>query len=171
MDLIFDLLILAFFGPGELLVCHSEICRLVSGSYSKIHDSSPVMSCLKKKNLVFFDAFEKVQLQIHSVFLLFVGEDFRDQLCTNFPYAQFLGSKFRGQFGDSNSTHYRPFWLSNVNQTSLEPSIWSHFTPLFDVQGLSERVSCCILSRPSKNTLCHLEPRALWCMMLAISPF
>ena len=49
MDLIFDLLILAFFGPGELLVCHSEICRLVSGSYSKIHDSSPVMTCLKTK--------------------------------------------------------------------------------------------------------------------------
>jgi len=38
MDLIFDLIILAFFGRGELLVCHSELCRLVAGSYSKIHD-------------------------------------------------------------------------------------------------------------------------------------
>ena len=37
MVLIFDLLIFAFFGRGELLVCHSELCRLVSGSYSKIH--------------------------------------------------------------------------------------------------------------------------------------
>jgi hypothetical protein len=43
MVLIFDLLILAFFGRGELLVCHSELCRLVSGSYSKIHVSTPVM--------------------------------------------------------------------------------------------------------------------------------
>jgi hypothetical protein len=25
MDLIFDLLIIAFFGPGDLLVCHSEL--------------------------------------------------------------------------------------------------------------------------------------------------
>ena len=48
MVLIFDLLILAFFGCGELLVCHSELCRLVSGSYRKIHVSSPVMTCLKK---------------------------------------------------------------------------------------------------------------------------
>ena len=47
MVLIFDLLILAFFGHGELLVCHSQVCRLVSGSYSKIHVSSPVMTCLK----------------------------------------------------------------------------------------------------------------------------
>ena len=48
MDLIFDLLIDAFFGRGELLVCHSELCPLVSGSYSKIHDSLPVMTCFEK---------------------------------------------------------------------------------------------------------------------------
>ena len=47
MVLIFDLLIFAFFGRGDLLVFHSELCRLVSGSYSKIHVSSPVMTCLK----------------------------------------------------------------------------------------------------------------------------
>jgi len=29
-------------------MCHSELCHLVSGSYSKIHISSPVMTCLKK---------------------------------------------------------------------------------------------------------------------------
>jgi hypothetical protein len=44
MDCIFDLLILAFFGGVELLVFHSKLCGLVSRSYSKIHDSSPVMS-------------------------------------------------------------------------------------------------------------------------------
>jgi len=47
MILIFDLFIFAFFGRGELLVCHSELCRLVSGSYSKINVSSSVMTCLK----------------------------------------------------------------------------------------------------------------------------
>ena len=36
------------FGRSELVVCHSELCCLVSGSYSKIHDSSPVMTWLKK---------------------------------------------------------------------------------------------------------------------------
>ena len=38
-------------------------------------------------------------------------------------------SKFRGRFNDSNSTHYRSFWLSNVDQTSRQPSLWSHFRP------------------------------------------
>ena len=75
MDLIFDLLILVFFGRDELLVCHSELCRLVSGMYSKTHDSSPVITCLKKK-FVIFDAFRKVQTHSPSVSLLFVGEGF-----------------------------------------------------------------------------------------------
>ena len=39
--LILDLLILAFLGRGEFAVCHSRLWRFVSGSYSKIHDSSP----------------------------------------------------------------------------------------------------------------------------------
>ena len=84
MDFIFDLLILAFLGRGELLVCHSELCRLVSGSYSKIHDSSPVMTCLKKK-IGIFDAFKK------------------------FSACPILRSKCCGRFEDSNSTHYWSF--------------------------------------------------------------
>ena len=99
MDFIFDLLILAFFGQGdilaffgrgELLVCHSKLCCLVLGSYSKMHNSSPVMTCLKKFSS-FFYVFKNVQTHIRSVFLLFVGEIFWDQLCTNFRHAQFQG--------------------------------------------------------------------------------
>ena len=40
-------LILAFLGRGEFAVCHSRPWRFVSGSYSKIHDSSPVITQLK----------------------------------------------------------------------------------------------------------------------------
>ena len=43
-DLILDLLILAFLGRGEFAVCHSRLWLFVSGSYSKIHDSLPVIS-------------------------------------------------------------------------------------------------------------------------------
>ena len=42
-----DLVILAFLGRGEFAVCHSRLSRFVSGSYSKIHDSSPVITRLK----------------------------------------------------------------------------------------------------------------------------
>jgi len=66
MVLIFDLLILAFFGRGELLVCHSELCRLVSRSYSKIHVSSPVMTCLK-----FFLSFSMRSRRSRHTFLRF----------------------------------------------------------------------------------------------------
>ena len=46
-DLIFDSLILAFLGRREFAVRHSKIWRFVSGSYSKIHDSSTVTTRLK----------------------------------------------------------------------------------------------------------------------------
>ena len=45
INLILDLLILALLGWGEFAVCHSR--RFVSGSYSKIHDSSPVITRMK----------------------------------------------------------------------------------------------------------------------------
>ena len=36
-----------FLGTGEFAVFHSRLWRFVSGSYSKIHDSSPVITRLK----------------------------------------------------------------------------------------------------------------------------
>ena len=74
---------------------------------------------------VIFYAFKKVQAQGPSVFLLFVSEDFWDQLCT----CSFPQSEYRGRFGDSNSTHFWSFWISNVDRTSREPSVWSHIRP------------------------------------------
>jgi len=47
IDLILDLLILAFLGWGEFAVCHSRLWHFVSGLYSKIHYSSPVIKRLK----------------------------------------------------------------------------------------------------------------------------
>ena len=44
IDLILDLLILAFLGQGEFALCHSRLWSFASGSYSKIHDSSPVIT-------------------------------------------------------------------------------------------------------------------------------
>ena len=47
IDLILDMLILAFLRRGEFAVCNSRIWNFVSGSYSKIHDSSRVITRLK----------------------------------------------------------------------------------------------------------------------------
>ena len=43
ITLTLDLDIFAFFGLGDIGLFHSRLCRLVNGSYSKIHDSSPVI--------------------------------------------------------------------------------------------------------------------------------
>jgi len=48
MDFALDLLIWAFFGQGDWEVCHSELCLLVVGSYSKTLVSSPVITCCRK---------------------------------------------------------------------------------------------------------------------------
>lgn len=48
VDLNLDLLIWAFFGREEFNLYHSLLCLLVSGWYSKIHDSSSVFTRLKK---------------------------------------------------------------------------------------------------------------------------
>ena len=70
IDLIFDLLIRAFFGRGELTVCHSLFCLLVSGSYYKIHDTCDHTikeiliigySVKKIKTLIFFDCNKHVE--------------------------------------------------------------------------------------------------------------
>jgi len=124
MDLIFDLLILAFFGRGDLLVCHSELCRLVSGSYSKIHDSSPVMTCLKKNRHLRCVQEGPGTHSFGFPFARWWG--ILEPALHKFSACPFLRSKCRGRFDDSNSTRYRSFWLSNVDQTAREPSLWSH---------------------------------------------
>jgi len=127
MVLIFDLLILAFFGRGEMLVWHSELCHFVSGSYSKNHVSSPVMTCLKK--ILSFSMHSRrsrhtfLRFSFCSLVRIF-GTSLAQIFCM--PSSK---AKFRGQFGDSNSTHYWSFWLSNADQTSRDPSLWSHFRP------------------------------------------
>jgi len=53
MDFTLDLLIRAFSSRGEWEVCHSELCLLVVGSYSKTQVSSPVITrCSKLGSLV-----------------------------------------------------------------------------------------------------------------------
>ena len=90
-DSIFDLLVLAFFGRGELLVCHSKLCRLISGSYWKNPRFITCYDMFKKKFFVIFDAFKKIQASIHSAFFLFFGEVSWNHLSTNFLHAQILG--------------------------------------------------------------------------------
>jgi hypothetical protein len=83
---------------------------------------------------------------------------------------QFPWSTCRGPFGDTNSTHYRTFWLSNVDQTSREPSRWSNFLPFSTCKVFQNDAR---LPHSHGHPKCFIPPKNL-CprnSMLSISPF
>jgi hypothetical protein len=87
--LTFDLLMLAFFCFGDFGVCHSSLCLLVSGSYSKNQLSSPVMTWLKKIWFS-FEPFKHFSRHFVSTHYLIVTHFFWNHLCTHFSYVQIL---------------------------------------------------------------------------------
>ena len=155
MVLIFDLLILAFFGRGELLMCHSELCRLVSESYSKNHVSSPVMTCLKK-----FLSFSTRSRRSRHTFLRFsfcslvriFGTSFAQIFCMPISKVKISWTVWRIKFNTLLII------LTVKRRSDLTRSITLvTFSSVFDVQGLPQRGSSSTFSRPSKNPLCHLK--------------
>ena len=144
MDLIFDLIILAFFGRGELLVCHSELCRLVAGSYSKTHDSSPVMTCLKKNS-----SFSMRSRSSRHTFLQFF-------FCS---LVRIFGTSLAQNFCMPSSSVKMPWtvWSFKFNSLPIILSIKLRsdltraltlvtYSSVFDMQGLLERGSSSTLS-------------------------
>ena len=149
MDFIFDLLLLTFFGRGDADVCHSLLCLFVSGSYSKIHVSSPVITFFKKF----------LSLWIRSRRLL--------SFCS---IVRFLGTNFAHNFFMANSSV--KIWWSvawfKCNSPAIIRTVSRRFDrtrarnistllSVFEVEGLPERGSSLMDSRPSENALYHLN--------------
>jgi len=105
MELIFNLVIIAFFRCGEFLLCHSELCCLVLGSYSIIHNSSLVMTCLKKFS---FSMFSRRSRHTFLRFSFCSLVRFLELALHKFSACPIPRSKCYGWLGDSNSTHFRP---------------------------------------------------------------
>ena len=150
MDLIFHLLIRAFFGRGELTRVPLRTLSFGFGIVLENPRFSPVMTCLKK--LFIFDAFKKVQAHIPSAFHLFVGEGF-------------FGTSFAQIFSMPNSsvkTSWTVWWLkfnslpitlSNVDQTSQQPSLRSHFRQF---------LTCTMLQNEVRLPNSHGHPKMLY---------
>ena len=149
--MIFDLLILAFFGHGVADACHSLLCLFVSGSYSKIHVSSPVIT--------FFKKFQS--LWIHS----------RRWRHTSFcSIVRFLGTIFAYNFLMANSCvkiWWTVVWFK-FNSLAIIRTVsrWSDRTrartfstlfSVFEVEGLPEQGSSLMDSQPAENALYHLN--------------
>jgi len=125
---------------------------------------------MSEKNFVIFDAFKKVQVHIPSVFLLFIGENFRDQLDTNILHAQFEGKNFV----DGLAIQIQHTTDHSDCQTSIRPHEFPHFGHIF-VRFWRARSS---RTRFIFHTLtaiqkCFIPPKNLcpWHSMLSISPF
>jgi len=149
MVLIFDLLILAFYWRGELHVCHSEPCRLVSGSYSKIHVSSLVMTCLKN----FLSFFMRSRRSRHT-FLRFsfcslvriFGTSLAQIFCMPSSKVKISWTVWQFKFNTLLII------LTVKRRSDLTRSLTLvTFSSVIDVQGLPERGSSSTHSRPSKN--------------------
>jgi hypothetical protein len=93
-----------------------------------------------EKIFVIFDAFKKVQAHIPSVCLLFIGENFWDQLGTNFQHAQFEGQNFVDGLAIQIQHTTDHSDCQNVDQTSRDPSLWSHFGPFLTYKVFQNEV-------------------------------
>ena len=89
INLILDLLILAFVGRGEFAVCHSRLWRFVSGSYSK----NPLFISCDNATEEFWlplKALQKINTHIPPIGLLLSREVLWNRLGAQFSHVQIL---------------------------------------------------------------------------------
>ena len=154
IDLILDLLILAFLGQGEFAVCHSRLRRFVSGPYSKIHDSSPVITWLKNSGSLSRRSRRSRHTSLRLAF---------------FSVVRFFGTILVHTFLMSKSC-VKIWWtvnrfkfnslliILNVNRRSdlTRDLTLSKLSSVFEFEGLPARGSSSTCSRPSKKDLCFV---------------
>jgi len=144
-----------FFGRGDADVCLSILCLFVSGSYSKIHVSSPVIT--------FFKKFLSFRIRSRR----WRNTSFR---LSFFTIVRFLGTNFVHNVFMANSS-FKIWWtvvsfkfhslaiIRTVSRRSGRTRIRTNSTLLsvFEVEILPERGSSLMDSRPSENALYHLN--------------
>ena len=157
--MVLDLNTLAFLGLGDNALFHSRLCRLVSGSNSKIHDSSSVRALFSKLG------------SVSSCFKMFWHTCIRRSFCPSFSN---LGTIFAQIFLIPRSSVMILHTLSSfipssfaivltVRRRSLRTIcfIRSTFSSVLLVDGLPLLWSSSASSLPSLNLLCHSKRRVL----------
>jgi len=143
-----------FFGRGDADVCHSLIYLFVSGLYSKIHVSSPVITFSKK----FLSLCIRSRWR-HTSFRLSFS-----------LIVRFLGTIFVHNFLMANSCvkiSWTVVWFKLNSLVIIRNVSWkfdrtrartfSTLLSIFEVEGLPEWGSSLMDSRPSENALYHLN--------------
>ena len=156
--LVLDLLILAFLGRGEYAVCHSRLWRFVSGSYSKIHDSSPVITRLKNSGSLSRRSKRSRHTSLRLAFCSVV---------------RFFGTILAHNFLVFRSC-VKIWWTVSrfkfltTDHFQRQSTIWPHKRPhsfhivvRVEVEALPARGSSSTCFRFSKKDLCHLNTCAL----------
>ena len=152
IDLILDLLILAFLGRGEFAACHSRLWLFLSGSYYKIHYSSPVVTRLKNSGSLSRKCRRSRHTSLRLAFcsiVRFFGTILAQTFIMSKSCVKIWGTVNRFKF---NSL----LIILNVNRRSdlTRDLTLSTLLSVFEVECLPARSSSYTCSRPSKKDLC-----------------
>jgi len=168
MDLILDLLILAFLGRGQFAVCHARLWRFVSGSYSKIHDSSPVLTRLKNSGSLLRRSRRSRHTSLRLAFcsvVRFFGTILAHNFLMSKSCVKILWTVIRFKF---NSL----LIILSVNRRSdlTRDLTLSTLSSVFEVDSLPARGSYSTCSRPSKKD-CSIRTLVPWIENVLHKPF
>jgi len=159
IDLILDLLILTFLGWGKFAMCHSRLWRFVSGSYSKVHDSSPVITRLKNFGYLSRRSRRSRHTSLRLAFcsvVRFFGTILAHTFLVSKPCVKIWWTVNPFKF-------YSLLIILNVNRRSdltIDQTV-STLSSIFEIECLPAWVSTSTCSRPSKKDLCHLNTCSL----------
>ena len=152
IDLILDLLILALLGRGEFAVCHSRLRRFVSGSYSKIHDSSLLITELKNSGS-HSKRSRRSRHTSHRLAFCSVVRFFG----TIFAHTFLMSKSFVKMVNRFKFNSLLIFLIVTRRSYLTRDLTLSTLSSVFEVDGLSARGSSSTCSQPSKKDLCHLN--------------
>jgi len=155
MDFTLDLLIRAFFGRGDWEVCHSELCLLVVGSYSKTEVPSPVITRCRNSGSLFTRS--KSSRETNTQMSFYSSDKFFGPVSQKF-FLMCNSSviiRWTSVFGISTSSAInRTLKRRSLSRTAVtRATLFS----VLEVEGRPARCSSSKLSLPFLNVLCHLR--------------
>ena len=124
--MVLDLNALAFLGLGDNVLFHSRLCRLVSGSYSKIHDSLTVTTLFRQVGFS-FELLQSVLTHLHTPLLLSFIQQSWHHFCTDRPHPQI----FRNDAPYHLTIHTQLICYHSHSKTAIAPHLLSHTLNIF----------------------------------------
>jgi len=144
----------------------SRLWRFVSGSYSKIRDSSPLMNTFQERTVI-FNLLQNIETLVPSVVLLISRPIFRNRFRADFSRLQIIGQNLMNGVVWVNPD-CSPIVLTVNQRWSDRTGSRTLFSSFFAVEGLPLRGSSSIDSLPSEYARNQLKT---WALERTLSPY